>query len=1515
MQTDPKDIIIADNNSASDTGYHHGNAGSLAQDNTKEKAQHSKQKKTEKTIQHVTTKNITLPGGHKVIETKTKTVEVKVTETTNVSAEKNTSAPTASGTPASGFESVVDKALKDIIQGKPSKETAGFSNEIKSIKRADQNEPFHLEPDIKSEMAPGLKQNIIDSPEVKSALSNEFSKLDKTIKDSSTKNNEKSGINMTSKKAKFNLTHGDSKKTVTEIDLRAAKPEKKQPDVAFIIVGSDGHGSTPTGLAQSLDKVNKLEAPFPGLITTHDIPGLKGQRDLESALAAEVSAVGSGATDSLNTNNLHPANDIIPSKGVVMDGQYDQLHLDSGERHSDSHSAPVLGGSAGVLIDPGERGRLQHSSTVLVDNLRGSATDSRALGGLLSRLMSEGRQSSSSGGSKDTSSGVVLLPKCLNIFILAPDGTSQQVGATKAETSMSSNEAMSSTSQQLDVGVKLSHPTTKPQSLQLGLSSRAAGLSKGLDVTKTDHTGTHSANLDVQAKSGFVDVNLNDAGYRADAAELGLQTQGLGNQEKFYLLMLGAGPTEKDIASSQVGQEAGPIAGNSLKATKPIGDKTYLAATQDSGIVKAIGVGTHAPLTRETVGAYRHIPFEGIVALSSGAKIPVYAQNHRNRAHKSGSLARLDTTADQGMPPMGTSGSKVASVSQQAMEQGPPKGTNHFEPNILDGAIGVAHNNAVTAKAKKEQIIDREPVYQTLPKAGLSGTDKKTRINEIQTSDNIKKASDTLFTGKTINSIDPILERSVENSLNRTDSVEPNAAKLVNDMSHLSSSDLHLAGPQEIKPADNVQAADTVHQINNSGTLETKEKAALNKTKKAEKTSQQVTKKEIKLPGGENMVETKTKTVEVKVTETTNVTAEKNTSRTDENNKTASGNTNPSDANSKRAASGLRSVVDKALDGIKQELYAGKSARSSHDIKSIKPSDQHDLSRVEADIKGDVAASFGQNIIDSPVVNSALSNGLSKLAKVTRGEVTKTGKNPGINKTSKKAKFNISHGNSKKTVTEIDLTAAKPEKKQPDVAIILVGNDGNGPDSTFEGLAQSLDQVSQSESPASGPITGNEVSGLAGQINLKHALAAEIAAAASGAPESLETINFRPPTVDKPTDISQTISGDVGITLRSDSRPTSRTQRTHDKSRQVSARPLAGDFMTVSGTRAADRPVSLQPVTLFGGDSGTVVSGEGARQTGQRKGSSFPYETNLPQFPSRSTGIPILPESGYLSPDSRTPFERHRGVRRRKLTGQTRQGGSPRRSSGDLNRLSGGMMDEQSGQLNLDSGRPSFYRGNRFSEDNRKSRQGGTSRALDTPSFNRKYLFSTGGAAGGTSSGIADAGAPDVRYVDLRGGTPDSRRHGGPGLTFGSGGKIRGRTQDGRRKLNRESGLERLPASDSGLRDNAFRDSFGRSIRPPVGLKVGGVADHDIFRRTDSRSDVRNARPIWRHPSAASPVAVTGLGTRQTTSWTDGGRTSQEGGDLSMTWNRARAGSNSGQTRARSRLGGRRSLAAMHFGS
>ena len=1503
----------------------HTNAGPLTQDTASEKANHHKEKKTEKTIQHVTQKNITLPGGHQVVETKTKTVEVKVTETTKISAEKNKNSSSKHDPHASNFEAVVDEAIKGIIEGNASKESDSFSKDIKSIKDVGHNEAFHLEPETKSEKATSLKQNTIDSPEVKAALAKELAQLETTNAD--TRSKAKNDVIMTSKKAKFNITHGNSKKTETEIDLRGKISEPKQPEVALIVVGNDaeGLGSATTDVALGLNEVHNHEAPTSDVSSARELIANTLRKDLEKALAAETFATDPKTPKIGKTNDIHSAMDNIPSPNNIVDGHHGQTHIHGSERRGMSHGDAIVNNEL-----------YQHDSVNLRENAQGGVANMGALKSLLGKLMLG--QGQGAGGSKNDES--VFSNKCINLIILSPDGFLRKIGSPNREISMTAGQSASTLSKKLDMGVEVSGPRGEPQSLQLGLSSDMSGMKSGVSLSQKDHAGTHSAEIGVRGKKGLVGVNLNDAGMRAGAAELDIKTKGVGKPDNFYLLMVGSDTTEKGNTPSH-GQQSGSIASNNLEAKTP---NTYMASTQESGLVKAIGVDMHNPLHQnaavDNTVPYHYTPFEGIEPIT-----PTYDHLRTNGGIQRG----IETTFDQ---------------------------KSLYDP-------GQGHLSTKKDKSNKDQNV-------------------------------VHKQNE------------PIFEKSVENSLNRNDAQEPDIAKLADKIHDSHAKDQPPADKQDTRsaPADNVLATDTVHKLNKDGTLETQEKAGLNKSKKAEKTSQQVTKKEIQLPTGENMVETKAKTVEVKVTETTNVTAEKNTSRTDAKNTTADENIKPKDE--KEKSSGLRTVVDKAIDGIKKELYGGKSEGASHEIKSIKPTDINELSNVEAKLHKDVKtsldqniiASSDQNIIGSPDMDSALSNGFSKLAKVTKNDNIKKDIQPGVQKTSKKAKFNIAHGNSKKTVTEIDLREAKPKKKQPELAIIVVGNDGNGPDSSFKGLAQSLDQISHSDTAPS-PVSEGEIIGTIHERDLKKFLAAETSALAQGLPGSPENIdlrsptgqrsglrqdfgvstevsNFGPlhpnqwesggssqtttqPTVFKSQDASQNLPNDFEMArrrsrFRAIPHSTQRTDNSMQASRNLAINhgPLVSQIKPSDfGVKNADLNAGLLPQNRWNpghkGDSGTtdnsrqpirsstndfrmdsskeqIHNSRGIRpdtmfnnrrdsprigngQRGKNRDGTLTYDTEVPPFTFGVTGIPIQPQDSYLSPITETSSNRQRGDRSRTVAGNDVLERMERLRNGRMNRFRNNLADEQHGSVNVRG--TNSRRGKWFTEDIR-SIPNGDSGIPNIPRYNPQNRLNPGTHAHGSKNGKTGSGIHDIRFVDLTGGNTNTRNglNSGRQLQSGTGGTsstqnkwnspvrsstLRNAPVSG--NLNRSLKNGRLRTSNSDWNNN--RNAVKSSVRGAVGTINGGIGNGDIVTSKDLRSDNSQERSVWMLRPDPSPIRV--IKTKNNGA-THNGRNfiGNGGGHVSRANNgrggRGRAGSLR-QTRDASALNGRRSLVARHFSS
>ena len=566
--------------------------------------------------------------------------------------------------------------------------------------------------------------------------------------------------------------------------------------------------------------------------------------------------------------------------------------------------------------------------------------------------------------------------------------------------------------------------------------------------------------------------------------------------------------------------------------------------------------------------------------------------------------------------------------------------------------------------------------------------------------------------------------------------------------------------PQAIK-SDPSQPADELQEINHH-----------NKTTKTEKTIQQVTTKNTSLPDGSNVVETKLKTVEVKVTETTKVSSEKNGVSTTSETKNLVGKSElkpaPEDLVSGQKASvidkhkkeavninevgpvsagadiksdqvlsavdlhqpdsilagetihadkavgGFDSVVQMALNGIMQDSQtSGEQSIGTADI--LEPSS------IAADSTSDFAAKSASGL-------SAVSKGLAHLAKMNKKSKksrSRKGK-PDVNITSKKAKINISHGNTKRTVSEIDISKAKPEKTQPDVAFIIVNGDGQSPALTLKGLAQSLDPVNQHEVLGTGAEQVLSKSDAVGQLDLQSLADTKAPVADKAKTRRKKKMSKKRTNGDTAkakgkkkkskkqaaVDGGSKISGKRGII----SEASSAQKRSQGKQSKTSTRrrdkvvaadlPEGNIINQITDTRRRPSVGSETPrrATSFIGDpSPTTTRGTQRRdRTRQMSGRS---DSRMPTFSSGLTrGMRIGPSSGTLTPEMRVEFERRRILQRRRgAIDRMRLSDRARRQR----RLDGRRIGRR---IITDPVSRPFYPFDRFLGDRRMLRSGATSR-------------------------------------------------------------------------------------------------------------------------------------------------------------------------------------------------------------
>ena len=664
---------------------------------------------------------------------------------------------------------------------------------------------------------------------------------------------------------------------------------------------------------------------------------------------------------------------------------------------------------------------------------------------------------------------------------------------------------------------------------------------------------------------------------------------------------------------------------------------------------------------------------------------------------------------------------------------------------------------------------------------------------------------DEAFKGKVIKAQDGLTEKAVENGFTRTAASDISKIPSLNDISLLSSG--RLLGniketqskampyipdigslPVEATLGENTQAAvsETAGanrvtsgiyaasgsdkmlgsavdkaplEVTNSGPLPIVDginelKHHKNETQ-AEKTIQHVTTKNTTLPDGSTVIETKTKTIEMKVKESTKITAglkdvskspqiEQAVSKseltlapadtiTDAKNKVMqntllenkqiserlvpagpgrlqSGFHVKSDTLSlaqdeyrpdaalaaetssslDKASSGFDAVIQSAIKDIVQESKSSKS-------KPISNGAQEPVASVDS-----LAADT--HITDSTPDLSVLGEGLSQIAKMTQESgptqhvvKSKSGK-ADVNITSKKAKVNIKKDNTKRTVSEFDVSPTTQQNAQHDVAFIILGGEGRGPEITLKGLAQKLDQINQRDMSRSGQETAQPISEQGTAIPVDSSLAVDkqsqskptvspeavksihraglapdITSIPSGLPEQIDFRDVLP--VARPrTTVDQLTRERVSL---SEPMPQTRirqgaTEGLHSRRRTFMRSRTRGTMSdAMSGLPGSDTQ-RRRPTSEAISDS-SVSSRQRARSfidasamrsrprnTGFSDRRTLRADTRLPPFPSGLTGgIRSGPDSGILTPDLRAEFERRRlEMHRVASVGRRRAGGS-----------------------------------------------------------------------------------------------------------------------------------------------------------------------------------------------------------------------------------------------------------------
>ena len=533
----------------------------------------------------------------------------------------------------------------------------------------------------------------------------------------------------------------------------------------------------------------------------------------------------------------------------------------------------------------------------------------------------------------------------------------------------------------------------------IGISTGSMDVSKGLDVTKTDSTGTHHRHIDAHGKSGFVDMKTGDREIQASASQLGIEVQGLGRNAKVDTFKVGMRDAPLDVVQSPA-QPSLPV--NSIAAVSSL-EHAHHANTQDATFAK----------------------LDPLMDQASASQIG-------NEAQGLGKDVKVDTLQSGiGDAPFVNVEMITGDIHNPLLIQGDVLGvySETLQPISSDAAFNTAQPSLPVNSIKAVPSMDHiHASAQDVPFAKL-----ETMVDQRMATDAV--------------------------SLGTFPQPETAAGSLKNVETALSSSDLLPA--ERALAVDSIQSGDTTYRPVNSGPLhpdEPKEKSHHNKTKKTEKTVQQVTTKNITLPSGHQVVETKTKTVEVKVTETTNLSAEKNTAAvsadgtgTASDQKVAEvhpdhavgasneivyhpageaklpvnigldatatdpaivssdqlgpGNDQPFPeihidtsiaAGAGEHASGFETVVDTALNGILHDKHPRESAKASHEVRSLK--DSIDPLMQSANAQPAIDAAMGVGKLDASAMDVAANGEISSFSEAPISKDKKRRKGKGRKK-------------------------------------------------------------------------------------------------------------------------------------------------------------------------------------------------------------------------------------------------------------------------------------------------------------------------------------------------------------------------------------------------------------------------------------------------------------------------------------------------------------------------------------
>ena len=524
----------------------------------------------------------------------------------------------------------------------------------------------------------------------------------------------------------------------------------------------------------------------------------------------------------------------------------------------------------------------------------------------------------------------------------------------------------------------------------IGVSTGSIDVSKGLDVTKTDSAGTHHGHIDARGKSGFVDMKTGDREIQASASQLGIEVQGLRRDAKVDTFKVGMRDVPLDVVQS-LAQPSLPA--NSISAISSL-EHAHHASIQD------------APFPKH----------DTLVNQASASQVG-------NEAQGLGKDVQVDTLQS------GIGDASIVNVEKIA-------GDIHNPPLIHGDVLGVYSETL-------------QPISSNAAFNAVSPSLPVNSIKAMQSMDHIHASAQDAPNAKLETVVDQRMATDAA-SLETFPQPETAASSLKNVETALSSSDLLPA--ERALAVDSIQSGDTTYRPVNSGPLhpdEPKEKSHHNKTKKTEKTVQQVTTKNITLPSGHQVVETKTKTVEVKVTETTNLSAEKNAAAvsavgtgTTTDQKAAevhpdhavvasnevvyhpageaklpvnigldASATDPAIVSSDQLGpgneqlfpeihidtsiaagagqhgSGFETVVDTALNGILHDKHPRESAKASHEVKSLK--DSIDPLMQSANAQPAIDAAMGVGNLDASAMDVAASGEISSFSEAP---ISKDGK-------------------------------------------------------------------------------------------------------------------------------------------------------------------------------------------------------------------------------------------------------------------------------------------------------------------------------------------------------------------------------------------------------------------------------------------------------------------------------------------------------------------------------------------